>query len=498
AVEEQFYVVFPPLMVVLYRFLGKRWIWPLAAILVASLAWSELVVQNAQPDAFYLPHLRAWELMLGALLALGVLPEATNRPLREMVGIAGLAMIAWSVFTYTDDTVFPGLSALLPCLGTAGIIYAGRSGDYLVGRLLGIAPMVWVGLISYSLYLWHWPILQLAEYYNIVPLDDWQAGAAVTASFAAAALSYWIVERPFRRTTRPRSFIFASGAAMTASAIAFGLVVFLTAGLPVRFSPDSLRYANMMAKELYYPIYDRGRCFLDYNQGVDDYDLEACATPTDGRRILIWGDSYAANLYPGLKAQADATVYQYTATSCRPIIQGQRRCDPIYDGFPEVAARISPDLVIIAGSWVSRIRRDDDFKDRLRDSIRIAKATGASVIVAGQSPTYGFQLPRLAFMFPKVRTEPVVKYPARDWSSFNEVVAAVAASEGVPFHDFYRECEGLTCTAFLDGEPLHWDGGHMTMVGSLFYTEGLLADPAVAAIKAGTGTYSSHYRPGGS
>lgn len=482
AVEEQFYVVFPPLMVVVYRFLGTRWIWPLAAILAVSLAWSELVVQTAQPDAFYLPHLRAWELMIGAVLALGVLPEVTGRALREAIGIIGLAMIAWAVVSYTDETVFPGLSALVPCAGAAAIIYAGRSGDYLVGRILGVAPMVWVGLISYSLYLWHWPILQLAEYYNIVPLDDWQAAAAVAASFGAATLSYWVVERPFRRTTRNRAFVFASGTAMTASAIALGLVVFLTGGFPARFSPEAARYASMMDKELYFPIYDRGRCFLDYDQGAEDYDVTTCAPSTDRPRILIWGDSFAANLYPGLKRNAERRgidVVQYTATSCRPIVRGHKRCDAIYQRFPSVLAEIAPDLVVMTGSWASMLRKygAEDFSVHLQESIRLAEANGAKVIVAGQSPTYGFDLPRLGFMYPEIRGQDRATYRARDWSVLNAIVREAADATNAEYYDFYEDCAGTDCTVFLSGDPLHWDGGHMTLQGSLFYT-GRLAEAA--------------------
>ncbi len=472
-VEEQFYLFYPLLLVFIYRQFPGRSLAIVTAILLASFVGALIVKPLSQSAAFYLPHLRAWELLLGAVLALGAVPPTSNVILREAMIVGGLVMIGTAVFLTGPDH-FPGTWALLPCFGAALILYA--EGPSTAASLLAARPLMAVGLISYSLYLWHWPVLELARYYNVAPLQDWQTALLLIVSFVAAYLSWRFIERPYRRSKLSRGLVFASGWGMTVSAIAVGVVVVYLHGVPGRFAPETLRYAAMLDKEQYFPIYDRGHCFLDYDQTASDYDLNDCAEPKPGLRVLIWGDSYAANLYPGLRQQIAGNVYQFTATSCRPLPKENLRCRAIYDRLPEVLEHLRPNVVIIAGNWSKRFDRlgPKVFAEGVTKSVAAVAPFGSRIILVGQSPNYDFSLPRWAFSHRSVRTRDRFTLLSKDETKVNAALARVAKAANIAFLDFYGACSGLNCTAFINGAPLHWDGGHMTREGSLHYTSALV------------------------
>jgi peptidoglycan/LPS O-acetylase OafA/YrhL/lysophospholipase L1-like esterase len=497
AVEEQFYLLFPPLLWSARRIFGARWAAAMLALLLASFAASAWAVRLEHPGAFYLPQFRAWELLLGALLALGTLPAVASRPAREAMGLTGLAMIAVAVASFSQHTPFPGPAALLPCLGAALVIHAGSSGSTRIGSLLALGPLVATGRISYSLYLWHWPLLEFARYFDVAPLSSARLAGVMATSVLVAGLSWRYVEQPFRRDACRDAIVFGSGALMTAAVGVLAGAILWTHGFPARLSEDALRYAGMLTKEQYFPIYDRGGCFLDYHQGVDDYDLDRCATSTARHRILVWGDSHAAHLYPGLREHLEAAgsrVYQYTATSCRPIADGNRRCDAFNAGFEKVLERLEPEVVVIGGSWPPTIARlgEEAFESELSTAIRRAKASGAEVIVAGASPTYAFAVPVLGFLHPELRTRDSASFRAQDHGAANRILRRVAAGERAAFHDFYGSCDGLDCPVFEAGQPLHWDCCHMTLAGSRRHTRALadlvLASTRRAAVAAASTT----------
>ena len=159
AVEEQFYIFLPIFLFLAHRFFPRRLRTSIVVIALGSFVLSAVGAYRDPTAAFYLPHTRAWELLLGVLISLDVFPAIRGPVLRNVSTICGLGLISAAVFGFSAYTPFPGIAALLPCVGAALIIAAGRSGNSLVGRMLSLKPMVFIGLISYSLYLWHWPII---------------------------------------------------------------------------------------------------------------------------------------------------------------------------------------------------------------------------------------------------------------------------------------------------------------------------------------------------
>ncbi|WP_244927872.1 acyltransferase family protein [Nocardioides sp. W7] len=234
AVEEQFYVVWPLLIAALVAVFRARWrpalLVGIAAVSVASFVFT-LSYSVDQPGlAFFVSTTRIWELGVGALLAIGF-PTLVRLPaaLRGVLGWVGLALVAYSVLELDATTVWPGTATLLPVLGTAAAILAGGgvAARWGVGRLLGIRPAVWIGGLSYSLYLWHWPFLIAAEgiWGDLRVRQDL---LVVLVSVVPAWLSYRFVETPFRRSPRfalPRPALLAGAGAMVVSMVAgFALV----------------------------------------------------------------------------------------------------------------------------------------------------------------------------------------------------------------------------------------------------------------------------------
>ncbi|TIT72438.1 MAG: acyltransferase, partial [Mesorhizobium sp.] len=178
SVAEQYYIFAPILMFLIYRYIGKRWLTTLLPIILCSFVVAVMATSLAPTAGFYLLPTRIWELMLGALLMLKCPSPLGNRFLMESVGVAGFGLLAIGFFAISASDPFPGYNALYPCIGTALLIYVGQNTPSTVAtRMLEVRPLVWIGLISYSLYLVHWPLNAFAHYLSFQKLDPLMTGA---------------------------------------------------------------------------------------------------------------------------------------------------------------------------------------------------------------------------------------------------------------------------------------------------------------------------------
>jgi peptidoglycan/LPS O-acetylase OafA/YrhL len=289
AVEEQFYLVAPLFLWGIAR-LQRRWQVALVAFFfVVSLGFSVAGAMNEDSGAFYLPHSRAFELMLGMMLAMGLFPRLANQATAETIGALGLLAIAIAVLFFSASTPFPGYAALLPCLGAVFIIASGASHTTAVSRLLATKPMVFTGKISYSLYLWHWPIFVFAEY-QWGDLSIFDRVGLIVAAYLLSVLTYWFVEQPARQKTPflTRRRIFAAGFAALVLAFGFSQLVVGTRGLPQRLGPEIAAFDEAVRK-------NKGVTPCPENEAwiASTSDCEIGAKGATERSFLFWGDSHA-------------------------------------------------------------------------------------------------------------------------------------------------------------------------------------------------------------
>ena len=304
AVEEQFYLLFPLGLWALFRFGQARRlsIWLLAAALGSLLLAAAEMSSSHINAAFYLLPERAWELLIGALLT--VLPAAwlaSSRWQRELVAWLGLAGILVPVWLYSDKTSFPGLTALPSCLGAAALIWANTQNGKTTtwpGRLLAARPLVFVGLISYSLYLWHWPVLAFANYgwSSSASVPVGVAGMEVTVAIVLALVSWRWVETPFRqkRIAEPRRAIFQLVATVSVLLILISASVVVSRGFPSRLS-ELVRQNEAALKDKGY----RGETLTaDVQSGrIPRFGAKSINLPP---RVLLWGDSHAEHAVKAL------------------------------------------------------------------------------------------------------------------------------------------------------------------------------------------------------
>lgn len=510
AVEEQFYIGFPLLLLLLLRW-GQRMLALLTvAATLASFALSAWALDNTPSAAFYLIPTRAWELSLGALLALGVAPAARSRPPRELVALIGLVLVVAPVFIYTKGTAFPGLAALPPCLGTAAIIWAGlappASGPNTVSRLLGLAPVVFVGLISYSLYLWHWPLLVLARHLTVsIHLDQLTAIATIAVAAVAAIASWRFVERPFRnRALWGRMAVFTAAGAGAAAVAAASVAIVVLQGVPRRFDQTVVQLeagGEGFSK--------KGEACLN-KPLMNGEIMPACilGRPDGPVEFLLWGDSHAAALVPAFDVIAERTGMTggiVVGNSCPALANtayagmgspaGERRdCWQRNKSALEYIIR-SPSvrLVILEGRWNAYLRDPvfvqmssngqetsggqkglELFLHGIEHTIERLSSAGKRVVILVNLPDPGFPVPWTLAMSTHTHTPwPRVPSPKEPSERMRTIfkkhgVIEIRMDEAI--------CAGGVCKIADGTNTIFKDGNHLSEFGATTYFAPFLYD----------------------
>ncbi|WP_158611079.1 acyltransferase family protein [Aurantiacibacter spongiae] len=432
AVEEQFYLVFPVLLVALSGRHRHQRLRVLAALCAISFAISVWGAHRVQMMAFYLSPLRLWELGLGSLLALGAIPPATDRRWCEAGGIAGLFLIAASIALLTENSPFPGLAALPVCLGTVLLIWSGASGTSLAARLLSLRPFVLIGLVSYSLYLWHWPLIVLFRLrLSSADLPLSVALMAIGLSFVFAWLSWRYVEQPFRRPRKPVRTDRARALAWSGAAMA-GVAAAATVPLTMDGFPDRLPAPTQLA---YSVAKARGTLSLEYER-MERTRLP-CAVgedlaPSSEPDLVIWGDSHSLAMVAAFDEILDEqglSGLAYVRPSCAAMVGLGRtdkddgeQCERHNRRVLEEIERLSGDeTVILISRWalltegersegeagidadlaeMERARQPEDASnpalvlEGLDMTVRELTDDGVDVIVMRPTPEFGYDIPK--------------------------------------------------------------------------------------------------------
>ncbi|HYP77532.1 MAG TPA: acyltransferase family protein [Polyangiaceae bacterium] len=465
SVEEQFYVAFPLLLLLLSRLRAWLRLTLLALLAALSCALSIHLVSVDARSAFYLVQSRAWELLVGSLLALA--PALRLRGVLEVLGFVGLGLIAFSVYSFGNTTPFPGYWALVPCAGAAALLYSGRDSRTLTARLLGILPLRWVGLVSYSLYLWHWPLITFySARHDELSL---QARFAILGlSLLLATLSYHFVERPFRAKPYRRS----ARAALRIAGVGVACIAGLALGIPTvaaKLHPQS-ELADTALGYLNYKADTRsGTCFL--NSGFDDAALfrsDLCLQLDPKRKnFLIMGDSHAAHFAPAMAGlHPEIHFLQATASGCAAARQvpGPKRCTRLFSSvFDEFLPQHHVDAVVLAGRWPAQGLAP------LEKTIAYLKPYATRIIVLGPVVEYDQPFPQL---LARSITESDPGLPARHLiSSQNRLDRRYAerlADSGAEYYSIIdATCPRGDCTLWATpAVPMHYDNHHFTLKGA--------------------------------
>jgi peptidoglycan/LPS O-acetylase OafA/YrhL len=487
SVEEQFYLVVPALLWLLVcTWRDRKYLIAVALAAIAALSFGLSCWQTAHAPsaAFYLAPGRAWEFLLGSGL---LLVERRNGGslLPVLAATAGAAMIFAAALFFGPDVPFPGVAALLPCLGTAMILWANlRPSAGAAGLLLNAGAFV--GRLSYSLYLWHWPVYVLARAGAHVD-DDLSVATKVLLAgpmLALSLLSYATIERPFRTRRRlgsDRAFV-TVWAASAAAVAGFTVAAHYFPALTGRYGAEASRVAGYGSGYIYPALFRDGTCFLRPEQGFDDYDRHGCFT-VDPRRenVLLWGDSMAAHYLAGLGALAvrdGFNLMQATASSCPPLfgldVMERPHCRAFNDRVGALIAANRGLVVVMAADWdLPEIRFGNEaFLRMLHTTLKALTEGGARVIVIGSPIRWRQALPALLAEDTERNHGSVDTRTLVLEQQFAQDARLKAALPGVPFISILdTACPMHRCPAFAGDVPLSFDKAHLTKEGSILVVE---------------------------
>lgn len=498
AVEEQFYLIAPIALLCLHRLSARSRLILFSVLLLMSLAVAEYGVRREWPSAFYLLPARAWELMLGMALALGFLPAIASRGLSEIMGLAGLGLIASTIAGYTSQTPFPGVAAIIPCLGAALIICSTSTQPTAVRSLVSWSPVVGIGKISYSLYLWHWPLLAFATY----GWDD-EIGAIVRLGLIALAvllsvLTYRYVEQPARQTITRRSLVFGAGGGAIAICAAAGTAIVVSHGAPIRLPQEALSFAAISTKLRTKEYCKRS---LDQEDGAQTYCLIGDAHQ-ENPSFVVWGDSHALAVGATLSKLAADQKQQgvfIVAGGCPPLLGLDKlasrrfgKCITSAETLKKVLARDSIHNVIVIARWglyaegsggtnetnvhVRRFDETDIGRNRA-EFARLLRQTVATLAESRTVTVFG-PVPELPYDLPSEVIKDMMRGRTRDYSqpravfdtrqsAVLSVLADISKSAGVSvFYPHELLCGVDVCQMLEGGRALYVDDDHLSAAGA--------------------------------
>ncbi|MCP3928802.1 MAG: acyltransferase [Bacteroidetes bacterium] len=438
AVEEQFYLIWPLALSLIGASIFRR-IFKFIFLIVLGLSFiiSE-VLAGAEPKlSFFMIYSRAWELGIGAMIALPFFPSPTSKKQIEFLSTIGILFILTSFLLVNNNSTFPGISASFAALGTAFIIYSGEFHERgYVHRILSLKPLVYIGLISYSLYLWHWPLITFTKYYFSRELYFYEMPILGTLSIIFAYLSFRFIEKPFRKripskklqkttvTTSSRTLfksrsIFIGALTVSIFLLGFSISVEKTEGLPFRFT-------HMDQPNLYSGNPFRESCHLS-RPDTELNSSEKCSYNYGKKKAIIWGDSHADHFMPALQSWAqnhNIELRQISKSACAPIVgeiemyrlshnkyTRYSECENVNGKIMQLIEKENIEIVLLAGRWAHFFPMTDSlnpeqylldattnkpsdetttkiFKENFLSMISTLTDQGVEVIILGQVPFF--------------------------------------------------------------------------------------------------------------
>jgi len=480
-VEEQYYIIWPLLLMLFAtRFSSIFTLIALATVGLTSYLLGDLLYPTSASFVYYMLPTRAGELLVGAICALAVrngyqrLFTSSYANLFALLGIAGIFSSFWLL---SEHDAFPGFRALLPTVGAALIILSGnRQTPTAVTSVLSTRPLVLIGLISYSAYLWHWPILAFLRY-GYGSLSAALSVIAFIGTFLLASLSFRYVEQPARRTKASAMWVFATQLFVPIGIAGFFfLFVMHTDGYALR---DTSSGTVTMR-----PAYSYGYVCQRFEIAEADVSNPDCVLGAgeDGNRVVLWGDSNAAHYIGIVGSFANAANFSFRNVA-------HADCPPLLEPRPEFSSpkrqhlcansirTVSPlirnaKVVLISAAWSGYESRHKSFMERFVETLIELTNDGKRVVLIGKAPTfpgYDRRCLQKARLYPMVDCSNPPRPAADSIPEINHRLKLIAESfESVSYFDISDYiCPEGSCKPYEDdGTPLYFDGEHLSMDGS--------------------------------
>lgn len=488
-VEEQFYLLWPLLLLIFYRRARtKAVVTTVATAAVLSFLMGDVLYGRDPSFVYYMLPTRAGELLLGALVAIGVLrhvERSISQYVVLLISTAGTLVLAGSLFLITEQQRFPGWRAVPPTAATASLILAGHCGKNLWSRLLATKPLVWIGLISYSAYLWHWPLLALFRYGYGEPRPAF-AAIIFAVTLLLAWSSYRFIEQPTRRSPAPlvrvlmQQYVLPAGAIMTVA-----LAVIHPEVLGMSIGSESYRMRLKTARDETRPAYDFDWVCQRQRIQPDDVRNPRCVLgqgSASAPSAILWGDSHAAHYVGMVEAFARTAGFRFrnvAVGSCPPLyadptpfVDANRAADcraslavirPVIDELP---------VVIVSSAWLRYQKRSPEYLGAFFETVDSLAAKGKLVIILGEAPWmpgYDRRCREKALSYPFLRCPALAVPLSPAVAKVNDRLREFAAeAQNVRYFDANTYlCPAGVCVAFSPtGEPRYYDESHLTMVAS--------------------------------
>jgi peptidoglycan/LPS O-acetylase OafA/YrhL len=469
-IEEQFYLFWPLILMLVARM--RLSILVAASVIgVASFVLNVALIGSNPVATFYLPFTRAWELLAGAVLACSWNQVSQNSTASNLRASLGILLIAIAAGVFDTKIAFPGWWAILPVAGAALLLSAPAA--WFCRIVLASRPLVWIGLISYPLYLWHWPLFVFFAIIKFAPLTLLERELIIGLSFALAWLTYRFVETRFR-FSRPSLLKIASlCASMVLIALAGGVIV-QGRGFDFRLPPEIRDMADVPTQSSKWRFHE---CLLDLSHEMSFAD--SCVDR--GRPlILVWGDSTAGALLPGLRKAQETRAFgiaQFTSSSCVPALNtdvaGVPNCRAINDKVLALARQIRPDIVLLHGTW-------DRYLDGVAETVAaLKKQTTARIVVLGSVPWWKRGLPNEVLRYFILHHSLIPERSRRAETDGSGAILrqklAPSAAEFISVWDVMCNADGcLTRIGDKAGDISASDQVHLTEKGSVFLVQSII------------------------
>lgn len=498
-IEEQFYIIWPIVLILLTKFLPKARLFLIILAILLSVLISQKIATLSPSAAYFLLPFRAFELLIGACLVFIPLRKISTIE-SNLLSVIGLSLIIIPAFIFSDNTVFPGINALLPCLGTALIIYFCRAG--IVQKILSTEPMVFVGKISYPAYLWHWPLIVFLNFYYI-EINFYIGLFTLVLTLILGWLTFNFFEKRFSRYRNSKtSSVIAKGyVAPLFITLILGVIVFHQKGLPSRFDENLiLKDAAVAAKtnEI------RAACIDGDPKKLPNSDQCRLGIEKDEIDFLLIGDSHANHFAPMIDVFAkDANLRGYDTTQNATLFLPNVDRYSVKGGNEVLAAKFRQrndeivshinthkyKYIVIAGSYADSYTasvfkpvdpnapKNDIFLNAVKNSIELVYKSGAKPILLVGSPKlkkYDQTCPVKKYMFGLSlncnmnKSEHDIHF--QKWITDLQKVKS-AYPDLIVVDPTKIMCSANECFSELNGIPLYKDKGHLNFLGSTLIGE---------------------------